>query len=225
MITVSRTSTACETCPSHCCTNKFGYQSVALTDAEAVDPLFAPHLNAGGSLKLEGRHCMFLSGPGGRCTIYNRRPAACRGFVCHDPDSQDVGTFAMVYRNRKLRAHLAATGDLPKIGRDAYWAEDARRVPTMARSYPMIELFRTLSAGTWRFYKLEAETGNVVFLGRRRSTKKSYEGAGKWEKAYHEKHPRTFDFFGPGEPPVCRDEGVGIPCEAKLETIGSHGHR
>ncbi len=167
----TRTSSACDTCPARCCTRKFGFTTVHLTREEKRDPLFQPHLDKAGRLTLEGRYCRFLDTGTFKCTIYEKRPESCRGFVCHDMVHQGDNTRAMVYRNKELRKHLESLGLLPDLSYDLYWGEDERRTPTMAMTGDVRRHLYDLTAGTWRFFRLSAETGRIEFLGRGRSTK------------------------------------------------------
>lgn len=167
----TRTSSACDSCPARCCSQKFGYQSIHLTHEERVNPLFKPHLTDFGQLKLEGRHCRFLDTATFRCSIYEQRPHACRGFVCHDMENQGDNTLAMVYRDRKLRAHLDSLGLLPPLKEDLFWSENSRRVPTPTRTYSDMDRIQQFEPGTRRFFRLDAATGEIVLEGRRRSTK------------------------------------------------------
>lgn len=183
----ARTSSACDSCPSRCCTGRFGYQSINLTYDERQDPLFALHLDAYGNFKLENRNCRFLDTVTHRCTIYERRPAACRGFVCHDAENQGRNTLAMIYRDRGLRAHLESLGLLPPLEEDLYWAENSRRVPTTSTTSSNMHRPESFDAGTWRFFKLEAATGRIVLEGRRRSTSRYGEPASAIRQLLNEK--------------------------------------
>ncbi len=165
-------SRVCDTCAAHCCSQKFGYQAINLTCEERENPLFKPHLTDFGCLKLEGRYCRFLDASSFRCTIYDQRPQACRRFVCFDTEGQDPTILAMVYRSRGLRAHLESHGALPPLTEDLFWSENERRVPTPAYTHSAIERINYFPPGTRRFFKLCAETGEIVLEGRRRSTRK-----------------------------------------------------
>lgn len=79
---------ACEGCPGRCCTRRFwGY--IHLTTTESRSPVFRGKLGItteGDTVLTMGvRTCHFL-GKDGRCSIYEQRPIACRGYVCHDGD-------------------------------------------------------------------------------------------------------------------------------------------
>lgn len=138
-----------------------------------------------------------------RCSVYEQRPAACRGFVCHDTGNQGRTVLAMLYRNRPLRRHLESEDSLPPVDSDLYWAENASRVPTdVGYSHPLHQ-YNMLSAGTWRYYKLDAKTGEVVFLGRRRSTKVPWS-RGKYEAMVDEKNPARWMVADAA--PVCAEE-------------------
>lgn len=206
-----RSSKSCVTCPSHCCSNKFGYQSIRLNREEREHPLFKDHLVDGEVLRLEGRHCRFLDPAANRCTIYADRPEACRGFVCHDVENQGAGTLAMIYRHRKLRAHLEAEGQLPPLERDLYWAENSRRVPTRVETRPILpnhDHCGTLTAGTWRCFKLDAASGKITLLGRYRSTYHDSWPRGK----YHRSNQPGYGLVTALDPvacdPVCEDKTV-----------------
>ncbi len=95
---------ACEGCPGRCCTRRF-WSAVRLTKTEARDPMFKGKLTVteDGELALSmGKQaCFFLEK--GRCSIYENRPMACRGYVCHTAggySSQVIEEFPA------LKAHL-----------------------------------------------------------------------------------------------------------------------
>jgi hypothetical protein len=89
-------------------------------------------------------------------------------------ENQGDNTLAMVYRNRALKAHLEAHGVLPTLKADLFWSENERRVPTAVRPYSDMERINHFDPGTRRFFKLCAETGEIVLEGRRRSTNRPW---------------------------------------------------
>ncbi len=80
----------CLECPGRCCSKqRLGLGYLALTPKEAERKLFKPHIqwiSESGTkekravLSLDPK-CHFL-GDDNRCTIYDRRPATCRSYVC-----------------------------------------------------------------------------------------------------------------------------------------------
>lgn len=104
-------SDVCSKCPGRCCTWAFGFSTLALTPEESKDPLFAPHVNQQGQLPyVPGHGCPFMAG--GKCTIYDRRPSNCRGFMCYNHNSAQIKD--AVNAQPALRKMLREEGVLPE---------------------------------------------------------------------------------------------------------------
>lgn len=108
-------TSACDTCPGRCCSRAFGFESIKLTSAEALMPVFRPYaelwLNGSYYLPMgtgvRGK-CRFLNNAN-RCSIYEQRPEACRGFVCHDHYNRflaDGEPNAWLVTSMRKQAHL-----------------------------------------------------------------------------------------------------------------------
>lgn len=85
----------CSSCKAFCCSRKFGYSSISLTDHDMRnkplmellrrDKLLTKVRSSDGGVGMrigneEREECLYMSD--GRCTIYNIRPVACRAFFC-----------------------------------------------------------------------------------------------------------------------------------------------
>jgi len=190
-----RLSSVCDSCPAHCCSRSYGFTQISLTYDERQDPLFIPHLSDDKrGLKLEGRHCRFLDVLTHRCTIYEQRPVACRGFVCYDTVNQGPAANALVRRHKKLRAHLEEHGVLPEIEHDLYWVRYSDRAISRPDKQPIKwpPHPNRYEAGTVTLFKLEAATGKIRKIGRYRSTRREIEH-GKYYNMYLNKKFRTDD--------------------------------
>lgn len=106
---------ACLGCPGRCCTRRF-WNLVHLTKEESRNPIFKGKLtlsaDGGIALSLGRTACHFLDRKTGHCRIYEDRPMACRGYVCHQGDDHST---AVIHRFPALKRHLKRQGLLPEL--------------------------------------------------------------------------------------------------------------
>jgi Fe-S-cluster containining protein len=104
---------ACDGCPGRCCTRRF-WTSVHLTKNESRNPVFKGKVgfNVSGEpvIWFNNRACPFLNQNTGKCKIYDDRPMACRGYVCHTAGGHST---KVIYRFPALMKHLKRKGLLP----------------------------------------------------------------------------------------------------------------
>ena len=124
---------ACTGCPGRCCTRRF-WGAVHLTKEEGRDPRFKGMIgvNSDGdpTLVMGKTACHFLDRKTGHCKIYETRPMACRGYVCHAggaADDEDWSVYGVhsdyvIHQFPALRRHLKRLGLLPdKPNDDTYF--------------------------------------------------------------------------------------------------------
>jgi Fe-S-cluster containining protein len=104
---------ACQGCPGRCCTRRF-WARVSLTKTEARNPLFKGKLtldrDGSAALSMGKTACHFLDRRTGHCAIYEDRPMACRGYVCHTAGGYST---EVIDRFPALKAHLKRLGIRP----------------------------------------------------------------------------------------------------------------
>ncbi len=141
---------ACLGCPGRCCTRRF-WGRVCLTDSEARDPLFKPHLTMGGAgfALAMGKHtCPFLKR--GRCSIYKDRPVACRGYVCHTAGGYSTAT---IHRFPALKRHLARHKLLPEAlpPKSYFWQENEGHFDPDERYWHLKDIPAIPLGDVWRW--------------------------------------------------------------------------
>lgn len=140
---------ACSGCPGRCCTRRF-WGGVYLTKSESRDPKFKGllGLNSNGDpmLMLGKTACPFLERKTGRCSIYEQRPMACRGYVCHTGDGYSA---KVIHSFPALRAHLKRQGVLPDLPPEESFFY--LKVPGSESVWHLRELRGTKKEDVWRY--------------------------------------------------------------------------
>ena len=100
------THSVCSECPARCCrTAGPGFRWLYLNGEERHQELFAQHSeHVTGRLEFTKGRCPFL-GSDHRCTIYERRPEACRLFECWNVKEFPTGWKDKPHHRRLLKTH------------------------------------------------------------------------------------------------------------------------